>query len=46
MDNAISPAALQRLIGVGKPALTELVVRGIVQRGDQGAARAYPEHRR
>jgi hypothetical protein len=35
MDNTISTAALQWLIGLGKPALTELVVRGIVQRGDK-----------
>jgi hypothetical protein len=31
--NTISTAALQRLIGIGKPELTELVVRGIVQHG-------------
>jgi hypothetical protein len=35
MDNVISTAALQRLLGVGKPALTELAARGIVKRGEK-----------
>jgi len=35
MNNTISTAALQRLIGVGKPTLTELAVRGIVHRAEK-----------
>jgi hypothetical protein len=35
MGNTISTAALQRLLGVGKPALSELAVRGIVHRGEK-----------
>ena len=35
MGNTISMAALQRLLGVGKPALSELAVRGIVHRGEK-----------
>lgn len=35
MDELVSTAGLQRLMGVGKPELTELVARGIVQRGDK-----------
>jgi hypothetical protein len=35
VDNTNSTAALQRLLGVSKPALTELAARGIVQRGER-----------
>jgi len=35
MGNTISTAALQRLLGVGKPAVSELAVRGIVHRGEK-----------
>jgi hypothetical protein len=35
MDNEFSAAALQRLIGINKSVLGELVARGIVKRGDK-----------
>ena len=31
----VSTAALQRLLGVGKPALTELAARSIIKRGSK-----------
>jgi phage terminase Nu1 subunit (DNA packaging protein) len=53
MDDLVSTAQLQRLFGLGKPALTELVARDIVKRGPkrgtyelEQSVRRYVEHLR